>query len=83
MQRDDEEAAKLYDEFVKDFGGTDASTSNVFVHGGVIAPGSGAPSAEKTDKVGGKRRYMPAFAPSPDTDAASPDIEPEEEVNYL
>ena len=45
MQRDDEEAAKVYEEFVKDFGGGDDEPGKkVFVRGGVIQPANlGAP----------------------------------------
>ena len=79
MQRDDEEAAKVYEEFVKDFGGGDDEPGKkVFVRGGVIQPGQsgsataahGSASADKP-ALGGKRHYVPSFVPPPMADASA------------
>ena len=72
LQRDDEEAAKVYEEFVKDFGGDDDEPEKKgFVSGGVIQPGqtpgstnAGSGSADKP-AFGGRRHYVPPYVPPP------------------
>lgn len=59
MQRDEEEAARVYEEFVKDFGGGRPSGTG-FVRGGVIQPGSrGDASASGSRQE--KKVYMPSL----------------------
>jgi U2-associated protein SR140 len=78
-QRDDEEAAKVYEEFVKEFAGDDAEAggpssqapggSRPFVSGGVVRPGQGpaaaSPASNGSEPAGRKPggRYVPSFMP--------------------
>ncbi len=74
LQRDEEEAAKVYEEFVKDFGGADNDDpgKKAFVRGGVIQPGQ--PTTVNNEGGGGggssveKREYVPPLAPPPPRD---------------
>lgn len=75
MQRDDEEAAKVYEEFVKDFGGADNEDpgKKAFVRGGVIQPGQQSSSSSRKDanptnaepEPPEKQKYVPPLAPPP------------------
>ncbi|KAK9824009.1 hypothetical protein WJX72_006933 [[Myrmecia] bisecta] len=63
-KRADEEAAKLYDEFVESFGNAGREEGpKAFVRGGTIQPGSSAAAAAASaaKKPGGK--YVPSFMP--------------------
>lgn len=62
MQRDEEEAAKVYEDFVKDFGdGNEDTTKTGFVRGGVIEPGKRNDSGPPPSKRG--RHYVPSYVP--------------------
>jgi hypothetical protein len=67
LQRDDEEAAKVYEEFVKDFGGADNEDSGnkAFVSGGVIQPGQQNSNRSNAKPVDKRQQYVPPLAPQP------------------
>ena len=56
-QREEEEAAKLYEDFVESFGDKDEESGKSFVQGDTIQPGS-APSLSKRF-LGSIKTYVP------------------------
>lgn len=65
MQRDEEETAKLYEEFQSEFAGDGEGSRapKAFVRGGTILPGKSAAHASSSRSGKGGKAYVPSFIP--------------------